>query len=285
MSDQLLQNHRYFLLTFALPFFHQVCQVKTLQDYQNYSRRLSTWLLEERNQSETTASYVHMSLRVFWRWLTEEGLVEASTLVLRRVKKPQGVTPLRHTPDPQTILDWAPQRADIRLIGLLGYFFSLRPQEVLALEKGDFVAGSMASGLECCRVMSAVGLFDKLAVRVNKQLGKDGTSPPKAHSAGSVACFHERAGRELVQAVNALPTNRLFIRGYGAYVKLWSRQGLPGMTMKDLRRASLYHLGHYTMLELVALKNHARHREVSTTVLYTRRPDSVFEATSGPLHF
>ena len=59
---------------------------------------------------------------------------------------------------------------------------------------------------------------------------------------------------------------------YMATFMLGGVGGYPGMTLKDLRRASLYWLGHYSSVDLVALKNHARHRNVETTSLYTRRP-------------
>ena len=43
--------------------------------------------------------------------------------------------------------------------------------------------------------------------------------------------------------------------------------------MKDLRRASLYWLGHHTQLGLIELKSHARHSKSDTTLLYLRRPN------------
>ncbi len=69
-----VQIHRSNLLEYALPYFHHVCKVRVLQDYQNHSRRLGLWLLETAGLSETKARYVQMSLIVFWKWLVEEGL-------------------------------------------------------------------------------------------------------------------------------------------------------------------------------------------------------------------
>ncbi|RYZ53445.1 MAG: hypothetical protein EOP07_17800 [Proteobacteria bacterium] len=161
--------HRYNLVNYVLPYFHNVCKVSSLQDYQNFSRRLATWLLTDLKISDGKARYVHMSLRVFWRWLIEEGLVENVPLVLRRIKKPVAVTPLKFTLAPDALLSWKSARQDLRLIALIGYFFSLRPQETLALNRDDFVAGVAARSLECCQVLEAVGLYGRLAVSVSKQ--------------------------------------------------------------------------------------------------------------------
>ncbi len=43
--------------------------------------------------------------------------------------------------------------------------------------------------------------------------------------------------------------------------------------MKDLRRASIYWLGHHTNIGIIELKSHARHKRVDTTALYLRRPE------------
>ena len=42
---------------------------------------------------------------------------------------------------PAEVLSWRPPRLDIELLGLLAYFFSLRPQELVSLEQQDFVWG------------------------------------------------------------------------------------------------------------------------------------------------
>ena len=62
------------------------------------------------------------------------------------------------------------------------------------------------------------------------------------------------------------------------WVKKWSKYGIPGVTLKDLRRASLYWLGHYSNLTFNGLRNHARHTNYDTTLLYTRRPEEDFVA-------
>ena len=85
--------HRFNLSTYVFPFFHHVCKVKAYQEYQVHSRRLGQWLLVEQGLPDRKARYVQMSLRVFWRWLVDEGLAENGQLVLRRIVNPSRPTP------------------------------------------------------------------------------------------------------------------------------------------------------------------------------------------------
>jgi hypothetical protein len=67
------------------------------------------------------------------------------------------------------------------------------------------------------------------------------------------------------------------------WIKLWSKSGIKDIALKDLRRASLYWLGHYTNITLVGLQSHARHADPKTTALYYRRPDEEFEGSLDEL--
>jgi hypothetical protein len=49
---------------------------------------------------------------------------------------------------------------------------------------------------------------------------------------------------------------------------------------KDLRRASLYWLGHETQISLLQLMKHARHSSTETTLKYLRRPAESLEEWS-----
>lgn len=104
------------------------------------------------------------------------------------------------------------------------------------------------------------------------------------NSVGWVACFDEKAARELVKLLVGKPFDQpLFEHGLFWYIKLWKRGGFPNTVTKDMRRASLYHLGHYSDLPVVALKNHARHQNMETTMLYTRRPEELSDNDRGHL--
>lgn len=161
------------------------------------------------------------------------------------------------------------------MMALLGFFFSLRTQELFALRPMDFRAGSQASFLECCKVMGRFKLFSKFAVHVHRQRKKNGEfNHPKSYSNGWFSCFHEQGAKEIVKRLKVIEDKEQLIFDHlpDWNIKLWKRKGIPNITLKDLRRASLYWLGHQNDIDLVALKHHARHSKVDTTMLYLRRP-------------
>jgi hypothetical protein len=134
--------------------------------------------------------------------------------------------------------------------------------------------------------MARAKLFNRLLVKITKQRSPalSGPAKPKAGSRGWVACFDRDAAIEIVKHLNRFPNaGPIFNFGNDWYFKRWRREGYPGLSLKDLRRASLYWLGHYTSLEISALKNHARHKSIMTTALYTRRPFEEIVSRSGTL--
>ncbi len=269
-----IQIHRRNLLVFALPYFRDELGLKDLGDIREHSRLVSPWLRTKLQIAESKIKAIHHSLSMFWNWLSEEGIASGK-LVLRNRRLGPRQTPLKHLPTPQDILAWESARANLSLLLLLGYFFSLRPQETFALQVNDFVAGRLAQSQESCRVMAAAGLYDRLLVKVYRQKsrGLDHMPDPKANSKGLVACFSEEAAKIIVKELNQRERDEpLFPFGADWYFKSWRRYGYPDLTLKDCRRASLYWLGHYTKLDVVALRNHARHKSIETTALYTRRP-------------
>jgi hypothetical protein len=120
--------------------------------------------------------------------------------------------------------------------------------------------------------MAGIGQYNRFAVRVDRQRKTKQSKPPKGDSYGWVACFDERAAKAIVELVRVIDGD-LFPLSLSRYETLWRRTEL-GLDIKDLRRASLYWLGHYTPIQLIPLMNHARHKHSSTTLLYLRRPDS-----------
>lgn len=269
-----IQIHRRNLLVFALAFFRHELELENLADIREHSRLMSPWLRKRFNLPETKIKAIHHSLRMFWNWLSEEGVATGQLLLRSRRLGPRQ-TPLQQLPTPDDILSWIGERSDLRLLLLLGYFFSLRPQETFALQVNDFVAGKLAQTQEPCRVMAAAGLYDRLLVKIYRQKsrGLNHMPDPKANSKGLVACFNEDAAKEIVKDLNQRERDQpLFPFGADWYFKSWRRYGYPNLTLKDCRRASLYWLGHYTNLDIVGLRNHARHKSIETTALYTRRP-------------
>jgi integrase len=204
-------------------------------------------------------------------------LVEGELKLVGGEKITSKKTPLLLALKPEEILAYNPTRPDLRLFALLGYFFSLRPQEVVALTPRDFAAGTEAAMKECAKVMAKAGMYTRLSVHITKQRSSGKIKTPKAGSIGWVSCFQESAAREIIKLIFGKPADEpLFANQMDWYYKLWRREGIPQSTVKDLRRASLYHLGHYSELggqTPVGLMNHARHKHIQTTMLYCRRPE------------
>lgn len=280
------------------------------------SVKLAEWA-RETGVSASRLSKANSTLRALWEYLTDEQVVlSGSTLRLRPVIRDEDdedeSTPLEVFITPDEALAEAARIHDrrLRLMLLLGYFFGLRPQEVFGLRRSDFLGGSAAAKLECCGVMRRFGLYDRFAVHVQRQRTQKGKLPdPKSHSKGWVACFDERAAREIRDLIIDADPDKLLFADHGNdwFFKLWKRHGYGSeyveefvgngkkrtrmseksksatATPKDLRRASLYWLGHHTEIGIVELRSHARHKKVDTTLQYLRRPEEVIAAVENPL--
>lgn len=271
----------------VIPFFLQGKQ--PLHDPASWPERSAQLLghLEARGVSYDNILRANMALTGFYRWLREERHIRTNLEMLVRnpVKDEDDAeeagTPLRHVVTPDQMLSWLrglptdDNHRPIKLLALFGYFLSLRPQETFALKPADFGAGSNVIDLECAVVMKRANLFSKLVVDVQRQRAARGAKikPPKAHSRGKVACFNEEAAKMIVGLLKGHNKDKpLFERSNGFLFKQWKACGYPEATLKDLRRASLYWLGHHTTLEPANLQKHARHKYLSTTMLYMRRP-------------
>jgi hypothetical protein len=222
---------------------------------------------------------INSALRGFWSWLQDERVVITGTpaLRLRPHLRVAEATPLSREVTPKDVLDFSFGCPEAELSGLLGYFFSLRPQEVFALKPSDFVAGSAALGTPASQTMARLGLYPRLVVQIERQRVQGGdTTPPKAHSKGWVACFDEQAARRIVAILKTKSADQeLFTWGNDWLFELWSRHGIPDVSLKDLRRASCLWLGHHTRFreEPLSAMRHMRHRKLDTTQGYLRAPE------------
>lgn len=292
------------LRRYVIPYFLSLePPLKDPASWPGVSVRLLGWLQQctyrRRNceadipLSTSTIRECNNALRSFWKWLAEEQLVPGTQLLLRYPPAEDGddETPLAYAITPQDVLDFvARQRSlEIKALVLLGYFFSLRPQEVFALRPADFVAGSAAAELECCQAAQRAGLFGRLAVHVQRQRPAAGAPrAPKASSRGWVACFDKAAAGLIVDLLNARQDadEPLFAQLDNRKIyRLWEDGGIEGVALKDLRRASIYWLGHHSKLqgEPINLQKHARHKSLETTNLYLRRPKESAPRQSGKL--
>lgn len=252
-----------------------------------FSLALPGYLQKKKKYSGTYINQIQISLRKFWRWLRVHKKLVSGELELETVKghaRSQD-TPLQFALSPDEVIAFARTCTDptVRMLALCGYFASLRPQEVFALCLNDFATGLKAKGLEACKVMKGLGMFDGMAINIEKQqraYKKKQKAKPKKDSKGIVAVFHKDAASLIVAELKALQAaGKMQIFGYNNkhYYALWKKEGKLGVTLKDLRRASIYYLGHHTDIKIEQLKEHARHKNIQTTSLYFRRPFEKFD--------
>lgn len=280
-----LKCQRNLLLNHAIPYFlRQNNPMRDPNTWPAASVRLLPFLQDRLSAERIRQTY--LALRSFWKFLLEEGvIVTDKDLRLRNPPPERKTTPLRRVIEPDEVLELARRDSTplpIKLMALFGYFFSLRPNEVLALRKDRLRAGSHAASLECCKTMGQYGLYDRLAVKVDVQRDPAGTekTPKTAVSKAWVACFSQEAAELLVALLKDVPPGELLFNEYRPdwYLKMWHRDGLPGTVLKDMRRGSLYWLGHKIAMQPLHLRHHARHSRFETTLLYVRRPN---EDTGG----
>ena len=275
-SPKTISDHRKHLSRDIIPFFQSQGAADPNQ-WPAYSPKIAGHL-RDRGVPETSLQKINTALRAFFEWLTDERIVlSGHDLRVRPAHREQEQTPLQHLLRPEEVLEFVQYTTemDMKLLALFGYFFSLRPQETFAVTPIDLRAGTVAAGLECGHTMTRYKMFDRLAVHITKQLTQAGKeTKPKAHSVGWVSCFDEQAARTLVGLLEGLdPESKLFKFRPDWLYKRWRKHGISGVTLKDLRRASLYYLGHHCGLDLLSLQKHARHKKTDTTLLYLRRPE------------
>jgi integrase len=280
-----VRTHDQMLREVVFPFFLEGDKpLPDPTDWPSRSAHMLAWM-EKRELSYDTQMRANSACRGLHRFLVEERLIAGSIeLLLRNPIKKEALdvdeladrTPLRRVIMPDEVVAFAKSGApaDMRLLALLGYFFSLRPGEAFAFQPHDLLAGTHAHRFECALAMRRIDLFDRLVMDVRRQRTSSGQiRVPKAHSSGKVACFHKEAAQLIVSMVKEHAPKEPIFRFHSRHLyRLWERGGLPGVTLKDLRRASVYWLGHYTQIELGNLQKHARHKYASTTQLYMRRP-------------
>lgn len=284
LEQNTVDYHRLCLQSYAVPFFlDRVVPLRDVGQWPGVSVKMLEYLAE-RGVNPRMIRRVNQTLMKFWNWMRDEGLVNLDLRLRNPANKPTK-TPLKYTLSPADALklmrDLPPQ---LRMFALCGYFFSLRPQETFALTKGDFRAGSSVLALECSKTLARVKLYSRFAVKLKDQRdAKDNVKELKtASSAAWVGCFNEEAAKLVVKTISELGDDVWFPHGYRYYSlrweETWPLQNGLSFTFKDLRRASLYWLGHNTELTAIELMKHARHVKLETTMLYLRRPDEIIES-------
>lgn len=231
----------------------------------------------------------NQSFGAFYRWLQLQGIVtHRHGLMLMNRPSERSKTPLKKVLEPSEVLAWVKAQTipELQFMALAGFFFSLRTGETFGARKSDFLAGARARSFEAAKVLTEVGMPCSLVINVQNCRRPDGSfhTPTELKRGGIVGCFDKRAAEMLVKLVNTRDDNLIIHdRKPDYWMKLWGVRGISGVSLKDLRRASLYWLGHYSKISLVGLQNHARHTDPKTTALYYRRPEEEFDGGGDDL--
>lgn len=225
-----------------------------------------------------------ISLRKLYKWMAEERIILGNgALMVRLPKYVPSKTPLERiiTPDEILIMAQKESNPDLSLMLLCGYFLSMRPQEVFGAKPSDFKAGSGVVGnLECIKAFRSIGLYDKLAFNVVRQrTTKNQIRPPKLDSYGWVGCFNEAAALAIVNLLRGFGANEYLVKvNLNKLYKEWKKT--YDFKPKDLRRSSLYWLGHYTAITVLQLMKQSRHKSIESVLCYLRRPDETVDGGS-----
>lgn len=276
-NEGTISHHRTYLIRDVVPFFLESSLTSPV-DWPTKSWALHDHLIAK-SYSGDVIKYATTSLNLFWQWLGKDQIKVLATMslpLLNPVVEHNDFSPSDRPVSPKEAIDFAQNHADpyIRMMTLIGYFFSLRPQEIMSLRRSDFIAGSQAGFTQAAKQMAGKGLFDRFVVNVWRQRRANGKyGGPKKGSKGIVACFNKEAAMIIANELKALGDEELIFDNClpGWSFKKWAKQGYPGNTeLKDMRRTSLYWLGHTAGLDFAHLKSHARHARSDTTMLYLR---------------
>lgn len=217
----------------------------------------------------------------FGRWMVYQQILDYPFTIVAPKAPNHKVTPLKKRMAPEDILHCRlddKHEIPLKLLVMIGYFFSLRPSELFALERADFMTGD-AARLSCRAFagLQSVGCGSGLSVVVSKTLVDGSESKPLTksdHSYGVVNCWDKRAAQSIAAALKSLPEGRIVGGSRSWLDRAWKDniKILLNLTAHDLRRASILYLGRTIRVPLITLQEHARHAEIETTLLYTRDP-------------
>lgn len=282
---------------YIVPFFVTERQAKRPEAWHQLVPEFYDWLVAK----HLSARYIQKilwTLGRFGQFLVYRRYLVSPFAILTPSSKNEKTTPLKSRVTPEDMLTFArakvvatratrhkknPQALPairLDLLGLVGYFAALRPEELYALEKADFITGAVA--VEHTRTHQGfveAKLGTRLSIAVTKTL--DGsTSVPllkTPESAAVVNIWHREAALMIAGLLSEMPDGRLFPGSRSTLDKYWCRLGGPllhGVTVHDLRRASALYLGRTVRIPPTLLQEHMRHAELDTTMLYIREPET-----------
>lgn len=192
------------------------------------------------------------------------------------------ITPLKVRLTPKDVYDFVKTphmsgNVNFNLAVLLGYFASLSPSELFALERRDFLTGSIAkTKSKTYTGFKKRDLGSALAVVVSKTLESGGVVEltKNDYRTAVVTVWEVKAAKLIAEIVKEMPNGRLFPLALSTLEHLWGKivKSKLRVTPHDLRRASGLYLGRSVRLDVTLLQEHMRHAEIETTMLYMREP-------------
>lgn len=272
-----LQQTERFFRTYILGYFVKEKGVKDVRGWQFHVTGFTHYLLAQ-DLSVSFIKKILQTLRQFSEYLVRNHVLSASWVPLIPTDKKSQSTPLPKEYSPQQIITHLSSVPDdLRLLGLIGYFASLRPAETIALTMEDFFTGEQAVSL--CKtqmLLSGQGVGSRLSIHIDKQRDSSDRSknkPPKTkRSVGYVAVWSKEGAREIASLLSG-KEGALFPHSRDRYFKQWTKHGLD-ISLHDLRRSSALYLGRTVNIPVQLLQEHMRHTDIKTTMLYMRRPES-----------
>ena len=281
-SENTMKEYRY-NLTYIEEYFVKHLSLKDFKKWWRHTANFGTYLTIEKSLQPPTVRKICQSLSRFGKYLVMQGELSHPWLVRAPRSKGKRQTPLIKKLTPEEAIGYAntlinEKRTIWALEALLSYFGSLRPEEVYALEKSDFITGVAARrDAKTWDRFQKYGLGSGLSIRINKTLtGPKVLELTKTHYAkGVVNIWHKEAAILIAGLLKDLGEGRLFedwTRNQVNYRYQLHVKPLTGLNSGDRRRASANYLGKVIGLDPILLQDHLRHSELETTMLYTRDP-------------
>jgi len=285
---------------YIVQFFVATHQKKDPKTWHDLVPEFHTYLFDQKLKDQTIR-YVLWALERFGKYLVWSRYMTFPYAIQVPSRENLKITPLKTRLSPKDALNFSKKLVDVtkskklggrksqisdrdfRLSVLLGYFAGLRPSEMWALQKSDFLTGKFAEqSTKTLEGFRRYGLGTKLSITVTKtwQKSKDGALTikdlTKSHYSRAVVNVWEREAAKLIaEFLKTMPDGRIFRFTYHGMFQMWRREVLPILKVSahDLRRASGLYLGRTKRLDLTLLQEHLRHAEIETTMLYTREPE------------
>lgn len=288
-ASETYEEHERHLLHHVIPYFlKQDPPLRDPNKWPSVSVRMSK-IMSADGLTKHQIYRSNVALRRFYEWLREEERVLKENVLLTRgpnMKWNDEITPCKVFLSPSDVVAKIKAEPDLdakRLLAL-GYFFSLRPQEMFGLKAGDFFSGPEVFELEAAKTMRDLDLYGGTVVDLQRQKTKlKKFRRPKKGSGGWVACISAEASNLLVDLLDGKgPDDPVFdTEPYDLYRDHWPYKA--SFTLKDLRRASLYWIGHNSKITLIQLSKHARQKASKSLEYYLRRPEEKLKASWKPL--